>query len=87
METHLSKSGAEKVLLVGPFVGANPVIIEEVVLLDGYLGNEKTPGDGAITIDDNYVEGGRIKLGITCIHAIKFENPMVKFVTYSFESF
>lgn len=66
METHLSNSGAEEVLPVGPFAGANPVIIEEVVPPDGDLGNDKTPGDGAIAIDDDDVEGGPVKLGSTC---------------------
>lgn len=69
METHLNNLGAEELLPVGPFAGANPpVIIEEEVPPDGDLGNDKTPGDGAIATDvDVDVEGGPVKLGITCI--------------------
>ena len=81
MEIHLSKLGAEELLPVGPFAGENPpVILEEEVPPYGDLGNDKTLGDGAIaTVVD--VEGGPVKLGITYIPAIKFENPTTKFVT------
>lgn len=69
MEAHLSDSGAEELLPVGPFAGANPVIIGEEIMPDGEWGNRKTPGDGdgdgAIPIDV-VVDGGPVKLGITC---------------------
>ena len=85
METHLSKLGAEELLPVGPFAGANPPMIieeevEEEVPPDGDLGNDKTPSDGVVATDVD-VEGGPVKLGNTYIPAIKFENPTTKFVT------
>ena len=53
METHLSNSGEEELVQVGPFVGGNPVIIEEEELVSSNqgLGNDKTTGDGSIAID------------------------------------